>query len=188
MMDAFNYLSVLLSIIIGLGMTQILTAAGGLIRYRARVRFYWPSLLWALTVLAIYVQMWWSTFGLRTLHNWTFASFSLVLLEPICFYLMAALVLPEGIEATGVDMREHYFEQHQWLFGFLFATVVVSMMKEEALEHRLPQGFNLVFHIYFLVLSATGILIRRPRYHEVLAIVAAVSVAVYIAALFATLH
>ena len=31
MMDAFSYLSVLLAIIIGLGMTQVLTAAGQLI-------------------------------------------------------------------------------------------------------------------------------------------------------------
>ena len=187
-MDAFSYLSVLLSIIIGLGMTQVLTAAGQLIRYRARVRFYWPSLLWAVTVLVIYVQMWWSTFGLRAYHDWTFASFSLVLLEPICFYLLAALVLPEGIEAAGVNLREHYYEQHQWLFGFLLATAVVSMLKEKALAHRLPRGFNLGFHIYLLVLGVTGILIRRPRFHEILAVVAAVSVAVYIATLFATLR
>lgn len=187
-MDAFSYLSVLLSIIIGLGMTQVLTAAGGLIRYRKHVRFYWPPLLWAITVLVIYVQMWWSTFGLRTYQNWTFASFSLVLLEPVCFYLLAAVVLPERIEASGVDLREHYYDQHQWLFGFLFATVLVSVLKEEALEHRLPQGFNLVFHVYMLVLSVTGIVIRRPRYHEALAVIAAASVAVYIAMLFATLR
>ena len=187
-MDAFSYLSVLLSIIIGLGMTQILTATGGLIRYRKHVRFYWPPMLWALTALVIYVQMWWSTFGLRQYRDWTFASFSLVLLEPICFYLLAAVVLPERVEATGVDLREHYYEQHQWLFGFLLATIVASMLKEEALANRLPQGFNLAFHIYFVLLSLTGIAIRRPRYHEMLAVVAAASVGVYITALFATLR
>jgi hypothetical protein len=53
-MNAFSYLSVLLSIIIGFGMTQVLTAMGRLIRHRAHVRFYWPSLLWAFTVLAIH--------------------------------------------------------------------------------------------------------------------------------------
>jgi hypothetical protein len=187
-MDSFSYLSVLLSIIIGLGMTQVLTAMGRLVRHRAHVRFYWPSLLWALTVLAIYVQMWWSAFGLRGHQDWTFASFSLVLLEPMCFYLLAAVVLPEEIEAGGVDLRAHYYEQHQWLFGFLLATVIVSVLKEEALEHRLPQGANFGFHIYLIALSVTGIVVRRPRYHEILAVLAAISVAAYIAILFATLQ
>lgn len=36
-MDAFSYLSVLLSIILGLGLTQLLTAAGRLIRHRERL-------------------------------------------------------------------------------------------------------------------------------------------------------
>jgi hypothetical protein len=36
--DAFSYVSVLLSIIIGLGLTQILTAVGRIIRYRDHVR------------------------------------------------------------------------------------------------------------------------------------------------------
>ena len=37
-MDAFSYLSILLSIIVGLGLTQILTAVGRIIRHRDRVR------------------------------------------------------------------------------------------------------------------------------------------------------
>ena len=49
--DAFNYLAVLLSIIIRLGMTQVLTATGRLIRHRAMVRFYWPPVLWAALLL-----------------------------------------------------------------------------------------------------------------------------------------
>lgn len=104
------------------------------------------------------------------------------------FYLLAAVVLPEQVEAGGVDLREHYYEQHQWLFGFLLATVIVSLLKEEALEHRLPQGANFGFHIYLIVLSVAGIVVRKPRYHEIIAVVAAISIAAYIATLFATLQ
>jgi len=43
--DAFSYLSILLSIIIGLGLTQILTALGRIIRHRDRVRVDWLLLI-----------------------------------------------------------------------------------------------------------------------------------------------
>jgi hypothetical protein len=52
-MDAFGYLSVLLSIILGLGLTQLLTAIGRLIRHRDRVRVHWLPLLWAAVLLLI---------------------------------------------------------------------------------------------------------------------------------------
>ncbi|HEX4684094.1 MAG TPA: hypothetical protein VH277_15365, partial [Gemmatimonadaceae bacterium] len=71
-MDAFNYLSVLLSIIIGLGLTQVLTAMGRLIRHRALVRFYWPPVLWADLLILVYVQTWWAMFGLRGYRAWRF--------------------------------------------------------------------------------------------------------------------
>jgi len=52
---AFSYLSVLLSIILGLGLTQILTASGRPIRHRERVRADWLPLLWAAVPLVVYV-------------------------------------------------------------------------------------------------------------------------------------
>jgi hypothetical protein len=43
-MDTFNYLSVLISIILGLGITQLLSGLGRSLEYRDKDRLYWPSL------------------------------------------------------------------------------------------------------------------------------------------------
>ena len=64
-MDRFSYLSVLISIILGLGITQLVTGLGRLIQARHRVRLYWPSVVWTGILLLIHVQTWWSMFGLR---------------------------------------------------------------------------------------------------------------------------
>ena len=97
-MDAFSYLSVLLSIVLGLGITQLLQGFGRLMNARSRVRPYWPSLLWAVVLLVAHVQNWWSMFGLRGRAHWSFLDFALVLSNPILLYLLAALVLPENVE------------------------------------------------------------------------------------------
>jgi cellulose synthase/poly-beta-1,6-N-acetylglucosamine synthase-like glycosyltransferase len=109
--DAFSYLSVLLSIILGLGLTQLLTAAGRLIRHRDRVRLDWLPLLWAAVLLVIYVQSWWAMFGLRNVRKWTFVAFLAVLAQTTTLYMMAAVVLPEQVEDAGVDLAEHYERQ-----------------------------------------------------------------------------
>src|SRR2546430_5812254 len=86
-MDAFSYLSVLLAIIVGLGMTQVLTASGRLSRHRDRVRTYWPPLVWAGLLLVVYVQAWWAMFGLRTHTDWNFLTFFVVLLQTVMLYI-----------------------------------------------------------------------------------------------------
>jgi hypothetical protein len=91
-MDEFSYLSVLLSIILGLAITQILKGFRGLLQSRKRVRLYWPALAWAGLLLLIYVQTWWAMFGLRSHHDWTFGAFAIVLLQTIVLYMLAGLV------------------------------------------------------------------------------------------------
>jgi hypothetical protein len=187
-MDAFSYLSVLLSIIIGLGVTQVLTASGRLIRHRDRVRVDWLPLLWAAILLVIYVQVWWSMFGLRQQAEWTFWSFLVVLLQTTTLYVMAALVLPEQVDEMGVSLAEFYERQHRWFFGFLLTTLVISVVKDVVLSGHLPTALNLVFHGIFAAACLSAILIRGRRWHAFIGISSAVAMATYIGLLFGRLH
>src|SRR6266513_3907690 len=52
-MDEFSYLSVLLSVILGLAVTQILKGFRGLLLSRARIQIDWPVIAWAALLLRI---------------------------------------------------------------------------------------------------------------------------------------
>ena len=187
-MDAFNYLSVLLSIIIGLGMTQVLTAIGRIIRQRHAVVFYWVPAVWANLLLLIYVQSWWAMFGLREHRAWQFTDFLIVLLQAVTLYMMAAVVLPETIADDAVDLRAHYRNQRRWFFGFFLATLVVSVAKDLILAGAWPSGMNLGFHAVFAAIALIAIVSRRDRMHESLALLSGAVFATYVAVLFARLR
>src|SRR5262245_33189052 len=93
-MDPFSYLTVLISIILGLGITHLLGGLGRVLQARGHVRSYWPSIAWVVLLLVIHVQTWWALFGLRSFQHWSFLAFVVVLLQPIVLYLLAALVVP----------------------------------------------------------------------------------------------
>ena len=186
-MEPFSYLSVLVSIILGLGITRLLTGLGQQIEFRDSVRFYWPSLVWAVTLLLVHVQAWWSMFGMRDHVGWTFVQFLVVLLQPITLYLLAALVLPTATPGAPVDLRTHYFEQARWFFSLFGALLVVSLVKDLTLDGALPDATNVAFHGVFLALSATGALTQREAFHRANAAATALLLAAYIAALFARL-
>src|ERR1700757_5035069 len=94
-MDEFSYLSVLLSVILGLAVTQILKGFRGILLSRTRIRVYWPVIAWAALILLICCQNWWSMFGLRSRHDWTFGQFAIVLLQTILIYMVAGLIFPD---------------------------------------------------------------------------------------------
>jgi hypothetical protein len=187
-MDEFAYLSVLLSIIIGLGFTQLLTAAGRLIRHRDRVRVDWLPLLWAAVLLLIFVQVWWSMFGLRTYRGWTFFGFCLILSQTCTLYMMAAVVLPEHVDEPVVDLAAHYERQHRWFFGFFLATLIISVTKDLVINGRWPTAANLGFHALLAAICLSAIFVRGRRYQEMAGIAGAAVIVTYIGLLFMRLR
>jgi hypothetical protein len=108
-MESFNYLSVLLSIILGLANTQVLLGFRGLILTRAKVKLYLPAVIWAGIALLIAIQAWWASFGLRMRASWTFLGFMVIVLQAISVYMASAVVLPDITGESPVDLRDHYF-------------------------------------------------------------------------------
>lgn len=185
-MDSFEYLSVLLSIIIGLSVTQILQGLRALMLARHSARLYAPSLIWAALMLVIAVQMWWSAFGLADHQGWTFASYGIVLLQTGLFYLACGLVLPD-VTPEAIDLEADYHRNRGWFFGLLAATAVVSILKDLTLDGVLPTPGNLLFHALLIGTSLVGAITRNRRYHAILAPALAAGFAVYVALLFARL-
>ena len=183
-MDAFSYLSVLLSIIIGLAITQVLTGYRALLLSRARVRIYWPSLVWSALILVLATQSWWSSFRLGGHQDWTFPLFAIILLQTVFLYMMASLVLPDIPADSEQDLKAHYYREARPFFAFALASLAASVMKDVMLEGELPDPANLAFHILFAAVAIAAMLIRRPRFHEVLAPVMATLSAAYIGMLF----
>lgn len=189
-MDAFSYLSVLISIILGLAVTQVLQGFRGLMLARSRVRMYWPALAWSVLVLVICVQAWWAMFGLsqRPAARWTFLDFSLVLLQTVPLYLMAGLALPDVDLGEGVDLREHYYAHHRWFFTLLVLLILVSLVKVRVLIGTWPQATDTTFQLGFAAGAAIGAWTTREWYHRLLAPLAIVSITAYIVVLFTHLE
>jgi hypothetical protein len=187
-MDEFGYLSVLLSIILGLSVTQLLQGLSQVINARDRVRIYWPAIGWALLLLLIDVQAWWSMFGYRKRETWTFLEFAILLLETVILYLLAALALPIAFGEATIDLRANYFRHARWFFGSLIAVLVVSLVKSLVIGRSLPGPLDLGFHFVWMTCAAVAALTRNDLFHKAYILGSVASFLVYVAVLFSQLH
>jgi hypothetical protein len=187
-MDEFSYLSVLLSVILGLAVTQILKGFRGLVVSRSRIRVYWPVIIWAVLLLLICFQSWWAMFGLRNRHDWTFQQFAMVLLQTILTYMVAGLVFPDLFGEVTIDLKENFYAHRIWFFSLALALIISSIGKDIVLNGTLPNLPNFVFHVVFGGTLLVGALTKSERYHKSLAIFGIAFFVLYIALLFARIH
>jgi hypothetical protein len=186
--DQFGYLSVIISVILGLSIAQLLQGISQVINARDRVRIYWPTMGWTVLLLLVDIQAWWAMFGYRNLHSWTFVQFTVVLLEAIMLYLLAALVLP-GIPNEGeVDLRSNYFRHARWFFGSLVVLLLDSLLKSVVVSGSLPGKTDLGFHLFWIAIAFIASVTRNERYHKAFVCLSFVLFIAYIALLFRWLH
>lgn len=128
MISAFEYVTVLISIILGLGITQILTGIADLIHQSNRVKLYWPHLLWVFIILVLHVQEWWVTYELKDFQLWRLPTFLFVMIYPIILFILARLLFPFGFQEGVIDLKEFYFENYRKIFLFGASLPILAIL------------------------------------------------------------
>jgi len=163
-MNKFEYLSVLVSIIIGLAVSNLLAGAARLIQLRARVRPHATTLCWMVVLFLINVQVWWAAFDRRENPDWTFFAFLLYLLIPITLSVTTYLVLPDLGDEDAVDLAANFHDTRPWFFGLLAAAPLISLVEETLRNGRLPLDLDALFRLVFTGLSLVAMRQRSERY------------------------
>ena len=88
-MSLFEFLMVLVSLIIGLGVAELLSGVAQAIRHRKSINFYWVHITFILIVFVALLQQWWEIWGVREVASWTFAGLLMMLGGPIGLFLIA---------------------------------------------------------------------------------------------------
>lgn len=190
MNDAFNYVAVLVSIIIGLAATRMLRAMSEMLQVANRSRIYWIHVMWTLTIFMEVLLFWWVLYRWHYTTDWTFFLFVWVTVPSILIYLASAILFPGEIENSGSpDWRDYYYKNRRSFFLIFGAIapldIVDTLLKGK--QHFLNQG---VPYLAFVALWGFGCLIAaitaNRRYHAMWAIAFPAAVIAYTA--LALLH
>lgn len=187
-MTDFEYLSVLISIILGLGITNILGGLGGIVRNRHRTKLYSPVVITLVTLFLIHVQTWWTMFGLRGIRHWTILEFFVVLMQPTFLYLASAMLVPDFNGEGEIDLRTQYRRERVWFFGCMLLLIVNSLMRPVILDGRLTKPADLIGHGVFLAAVIVGLSTDNDRVHKLVAPFILLFFVTYVATLFLQLN
>lgn len=187
-MTPFEYLSVLVSIIVGLALTQLLSGAARLIQLRHRIAMHPATLCWMAVLFLVNVQVWWVAFERRESLQWTFFAFLLYLLIPIGVFLLSYLVLPDLGDEDAADLGANFDHNRGWFFGLLAMLPAVSLLEQLAREGALRLDADVGFRIVLLSLALVAGRVRSARFHLANALLVLALFIGYVVALFLRLR
>jgi hypothetical protein len=171
-MDTFMYLSMMTSIVLGLGVTRLFVGIGTIVEYRNKVRLYWVQLLWALNLLLFMVLEWWILFRWRDYQDWNYFLFLFLLMSPSISFLLSVILFPSNTEKT--DFKQIFYGNRRWFFSM--AALLMPLDAADTLlkgyAHFQAQGviYPVSLSTVF-ALTVLGAIWKNETYHKCFAII-----------------
>jgi len=167
----FEYVSILVSIILGLGITQILSAFSDLLYDFKKVKFYWPHSLWIAFIFFLHIQDWFITWQLRNKMVWHLPELFFILMYPVSLFIAAKILIPSHDKDESEDMKMYYQNQFPMLFFIVGISILISIFFNIFfLEKPFVQQFPLFVFLLVMFLGALR-KIENELFHKMIALI-----------------
>jgi len=140
-MTRFEFTSVLVSIVLAFGLSEVPTAWGRIIRHRQQLSISWPYVLVSVWVVLTIIMHW---FGLWSYREVAFdrALYSFIVLSPsLVIALVCHILTPELEGSQSEQLEQHYFLVSRWALPLcsLHMLLAAPTWCCRALQKPLPQ-------------------------------------------------
>lgn len=166
-MNLFEFLLVVVSILLSLGITELLS---GVVRIlRGELSAGRLHTLWILIVFLVEAQLAWGLWLLRSMEEWSYPEFMLLLAGPILLYMASAVLFPAA--ASSGDLDAHLMQRRRAFFPLLLAYVCFTALFDVFLLDNGLEPLPTAARVLAASLFATLTISDRHRVHWVLALI-----------------
>jgi hypothetical protein len=169
--EFYLHVRVLVSLVLGLGLTRLLTGLSRFIQHPGRQKAYAVHLVWVATLILTMMNFWWWEFALIRLE-WNFALFAFVLLYAFLFFLLACLLFPDDL-TDYAGFEDYFFSRRRWFFGLLALTLVVDFVDTsiKGRGHLATLGIEYEIRLVVAILACLAAArIENRRFHLAFAV------------------
>ena len=167
MTDEFNYLITFISVLVGLGMTNLLHSLHLILKARKLITWNWVPLAWAFIAFESLIIMWFNLkIELTSFYSESVLGLLLFLAPTVCHLLFVMAVLPDETPQEKLDLKSWYFDQTKYLFS-LTSIMMVLLFINRVVADKVSM-YTFFTNVMFIGIS---ILLSRSKRYSLHAIV-----------------
>jgi len=127
-MKPFEYVLVIISVIIGLSLTELAIGISNLIQFHRTAVYYAPYFAALLFVFLSIIAYWSTLYSSRNRNSWTVPQIGVIFLLTMCYYVLAQIGVPDP-SAFNQNYKEYFTENFTALYlvgGFLGICLILE--------------------------------------------------------------
>lgn len=164
LMSSFEFIAALMSIIVGLGVTNLLAGMGRAFYRRGQNPIDGVHLVFTAATLLLLVLQWWVTFKWNTEVNWSFDKFLVLIVWAICLYMLTVFLYPPDLS----EQEEQGDRFHRNRTGYYSTFIVMCLLDiaQTAIHGQILQPvWYLPYVGHYALLAGGGLVARRRGYN-----------------------
>lgn len=170
----YPHIRVVLSIILGLGITTLLKGIASIIEHPKRYGWSWIHMSWVVWALVSIVTFWWWEFRLTEVQAWTFESYLFIIAYCAMYFMVSTLLFPSDIREFG-SYENYLISRRAWFFGLIALISLMDLVDTELKGVGRWKLLGVAYPIHqgvMVVVALLGISRRNKRMQLVLALFA----------------
>lgn len=171
-MDPFEYVIVLISLILGMGLAQLLNGIADMLAQYKKTRFSTAHSIFIAIVFLVFFQDWWYTYQYsKEIQKWSEPIVLGLLSFPIALFLLARFMFPTGSRSQETDMYSYFYDNWRWLYSLFASTILISIVQNITISgytivEQIPLMIYLIWYIVFIAIN-----VKNPKFHRAFMVV-----------------
>ena len=167
-MTLFEFILVMVTLILAIGVTQLLQGVAAIVHDRGELEIAWVPLVWAAYLFLLSAAHWWSLWDMRG-ANWNFPVFFLTLLAPTLLFLAVSLLVSGGLQTSSESMARGFLRIRAPFFTVLVVFSLLVTWDGAVLGVEPVWNSLRAFQVALLPLFVVGLASSRWRIQQVVA-------------------
>lgn len=176
-MDQFEYVMVLVSIIVGLGITHILLGIGGIIdrqsRKDDRLELSYAHAAWLANCFMWFVMFWWWEYRLSTsVSEWSMGMYLFLIFYAVTIFLLQAVLIPRTWDGV-TSLKEYFLQRRAWFYSLLASATILDNIDSYligGIPYILNTGYiGMGISVATIPVVVIGIMSTNMRAHNIMA-------------------
>lgn len=178
-MDQFEYVMVLISIVVGLGIAHILTGIGGIVDRIADeqnpLELSIAHAAWLGAIFGWMVLFWWWEFRFSSrVTEWTIGLYLFLVAFSVTLFLMSVVLVPRSWDGVS-SLKDHFIRRRIWFFSLWAVANILDLIDsylKGGLTYIIEGTGVLAYGMQVLAIPIAVIAVRTSsrKFHDALAV------------------
>ena len=161
-MSDFEFLTILVSIVIGLALTRLLGGLGHAYHFRSVSKMDIVHVAWTITVFFAVILNWWVFLLWRDFDAWNFSAYFLVLMWTTAIYMMAVALYPPRL-AEDANYGQLFEDNRTWLLSTFGTFCALDIIVTRVRDHAWPDLIFMAFVGHYIAICFLAIIIKNRK-------------------------